>query len=120
MKRLFLALSICALAVAQTTSSRITGTITDPAGAAIPEATVTATNVETGVSFRTVAGAQGEYAIPSLPAATYRISASAKGFRTGVVNEVKLDAAVPATVNLKLEVGSVTETVEVAASADVI
>src|SRR3712207_5215073 len=103
MKRLLLALSVCALAFGQSTSSRITGTITDPAGAAIPEATVTATNVETGVSFKTVSGGQGEYAIPSIPPATYRVSAGAKGFRPAVVNDVKLDAAVPASVNLKLE-----------------
>src|SRR5215203_2120394 len=100
MKKFLLALSLCALAVAQTTSSRITGTITDPAGAAIPAANITVTNVETGVSFKTVTGAQGEYAIPALPAATYKLTVSATGFRTGVVNEVKLDAAVPSSINV--------------------
>src|SRR3954451_103015 len=120
MKRLLLALSLGVLAFGQSTSSRITGTITDPAGSSLPDATVTATNTETGVSFKTISGGQGEFAIPALPAATYRIGVAAKGFRTGIVNEVKLDAAVPATVNIKLEVGAVTETVEVAASAEVI
>jgi hypothetical protein len=120
MKTLALALSFCAFAVAQTTSSRITGTITDPAGAAIPGANVTASNVDTGVNFKTVTGAQGEYAIPALPAATYKLTVSATGFRTGVVNEVKLDAAVPASVSVKLEVGSVTETIEVTGASEVI
>src|SRR5215510_3590120 len=120
MKKFLLAVSLSGLAVAQTTSSRITGTITDPAGAAIPRANVAATNVETGVSFKTVTGAQGEYGIPALPAAKYKIAVSATGFRTGVVSEVKLDAAVPATVNLKLEVGSVTETIEVTGTSDVV
>jgi Carboxypeptidase regulatory-like domain len=72
------------------------------------------------VSFKTVTGAQGEYAIPALPAATYKISATATGFRAGVVNEIKLDAAVPAAVNMKLEVGSVAETIEVTGSAEVV
>src|SRR4051794_14212531 len=120
MKKVLLALSLSALAVGQTTSSRITGTITDPAGSAIPGANVTATNVETNVGFKTVTGAQGEYAIPALPAATYKITVSATGFRTGVITEVKLDAAVPATVNAKLEVGSVTETIEVTGTSDVV
>jgi hypothetical protein len=120
MRILSLAFAFCALAFSQTTSTRITGTISDPAGAAIPDATVSILNTETGVSFKTVTGAQGEYAIPSVPAATYRVSVSAKGFRTGVVNDVKLDTAVPATVNLKLEVGSVAETIEVTGAAEVI
>src|SRR5581483_9251904 len=105
--RLFsLALLFCGVVAAQTTSSRIAGTITDPAGAAIPGATVTVLNADTGLSFSAVTGAQGEYAIPSIPAATYKVTVAAKGFRTGVVTDVKLDAAVPATVNMKLEVGS--------------
>ena len=120
MKRILAALFFCALAVAQTTSSRIMGTITDPAGAAIPGATITATNVDTGVGFKTVTGEQGEYAIPALPAATYKLTIASTGFRTGVVSEVKLDAAVPATINVKLEVGSLTETIEVTGSSEVI
>src|SRR4051794_11935488 len=120
MKKVLLALSLSAFAVAQTTSSRITGTITDPAGSAIPGANITATNIDTNVGFKTVTGAQGEYAIPALPAATYKLTVSATGFRTGVVTDVKLDAAVPATVNVKLEVGSVTETIEVTGTSDVV
>ena len=57
------------LLLSQTETGQITGTITDPAGAAIPRANVATTNVETGVSFKSVTGAQGEYGIPALPAA---------------------------------------------------
>jgi hypothetical protein len=94
--------------------------VTDPAGAAKLGANVTAANVETGATFKTVTSAQGEYAIPALPAATYRITFSATGFRIGVVSEIKLDAAVPAAVSMKLEVGSVSETIEVTGSAEVV
>jgi hypothetical protein len=120
MKKVLLALSLSAFGAAQTTSSRITGSVTDPAGSAIPGANITATNIETNVGFKTVTGAQGEYAIPALPAATYKLTVSATGFRTGIVTDVKLDAAVPATVNVKLEVGSVTETIEVTGTTDVV
>src|SRR5206468_424930 len=57
---------------------------------------------------------------PSVPAATYRITVEAKGFRTSILNDVKIDTAVPATVNAKLEVGAVSETIEVSAEAEVI
>ena len=94
MKKFLLALSLSALAVAQTTSSLLAGTITDPAGAAIPRASVAATNVETGVSFKSVTGAQGEYGIPG---AAQLLNLSSRFPRPasapGVVSEVKLDAA---------------------------
>src|SRR3954468_4191195 len=115
-----LALALSALAFFQTTSSRITGAISDPAGAAIPAATITVLNADTGLSFTAMSGAQGEFAIPSIPPAPYRVTVSAKGFRTGVINDVKLDTAVPATINMKLEVGAITETIEVTGSSEVI
>ncbi|HJZ99435.1 MAG TPA: TonB-dependent receptor [Candidatus Solibacter sp.] len=114
------ALLVCALAFSQTTSSRISGSVTDPQGSAVPAATVTILNPVTGQTFSTVTSAQGEYVVPSVPPATYRITVEAKGFRTVVLNDVKVDAAVPATVNARLEVGSVSETVEVSAAAEVV
>src|SRR5262245_55393826 len=119
-KLVFLVSVVCAALFAQTTSSRITGTITDPAGSAVPGASITVLNTDTGQSFSTTTGNQGEYAVPSIPAAVYRITVTAKGFRTSVAEDVKLDAAVPATVNMKLEVGSVSETIDVTAAAEVI
>src|SRR5215813_2079534 len=114
------ALLVCALAFSQTTSSRISGSVTDPQGSAVPAATVTILNPVTGQTFSTVTSAQGEYVVPSVPPATYRITVEAKGFRTVMLNDVKVDAAVPATVNSRLEVGSVSETVEVSAAAEVV
>src|SRR5207253_1443871 len=72
------ALVMCALAFSQTTSSRISGTITDPQGAAVPGAAVTILNPVTGQSFTTTSNVQGDFVVPSVPAATYRITVTAK------------------------------------------
>src|SRR5215831_19330356 len=114
------ALFVCAVAFSQTTSSRISGSVTDSQGGVVPGASVTILNPVTGQTFTTVTNSQGEYVVPSVPPATYRITVEAKGFRTVVLNDVKVDAAVPATVNARLEVGSVSETVEVSAASEVV
>src|SRR5215813_11757109 len=97
---------LCVPAVAQTTSSLITGSVTDPESAAVPGANITIVNPVTGQSFSIVSNAQGEFTVPAVPAGTYRVTVKANGFRSAVLNDVKVDAAVPATVNVKLEVGS--------------
>src|SRR5436309_828683 len=114
------ALFVCALALSQTTSSRISGSVVDPQGSAVPAATVTIVNPVTGQTFSTTTNSQGDYVVPSVPAATYRITVEAKGFRTTILNDIKIDAAVPASVNARLEVGAVSETIEVSAAAEVI
>src|SRR6185369_8131392 len=119
-KLAFAAICVSALALAQTTSSRISGNITDPQGAAVPSASITILNPVTGQSFTTVTNAAGEYVVPSVPAATYQITVTAPGFRTTVLNDIKVDTAVPATVNAKLEVGTLSETIQVSAAAEVI
>jgi hypothetical protein len=113
-------LAVCALAFSQSTSSRVSGTITDPQGAAVPGAAITILNPVTGQNFTTTSNVQGDFVVPSVPAATYRITVTAKGFRTSILTDIKVDAAVPATVNAKLEVGTLSETVEVSAAAEVI
>ena len=59
----------------------IRGTVTDPSGAAIPGAQVSATNTEANVTSRTVATEAGVYSITALPAGTYRVEASHPGFK---------------------------------------
>lgn len=115
-----LALSVSILAHAQTTSSRITGAVTDPVGAVVPNAQIAILNPVTGQTFNTTTNSQGEFTVPSVPAAIYRVTITSTGFRTAILNDVKVDAAVPTTVNVKLEVGSLTETIEVSATAEVI
>jgi hypothetical protein len=104
----------------QVTTGRLEGTVTDPQGAAVPGAQVKVKNTETGQIFDTIADEKGLWNIPSVSAANYTVSVSHPGFKTTTVDNVKVEVGVPATVNAKLEVGTLAETVEVAAGAEVL
>src|ERR1051326_9383713 len=102
-------LVLCVAAWAQvTTTSRLDGTVTDSQGAAIPGAQVSAVMAATGMSLQVAADERGYWAFSSLPSGTYRVSIAHQGFKTGAVDNVKLDAGVPATVNVTLDVGALT------------
>jgi len=97
-------------------SGTIKGTVFDPSGAVVPSATVTAINVATGVETRRESTAAGLYVIAPLPAGTYKITASAAGFRTTVQEHVVVDALSTVEMNLKLEVGAPVESITVIAA----
>ena len=113
-------LALAAAAVSQINTSVMDGTVTDPQGALIPHAQVTVTNILTGQKFEILTDDKGHWAIPSLPTATYTVDVSAPGFKKAQKPDVKMDAGIPATVNLVLEVGAVSETVEVVGGAEVV
>jgi hypothetical protein len=94
----------------------ITGTVTDPSGAVIPGAKVTATRVETGVSQSTLTSGAGTYTIPSLVVGTYNVIAGAGGFKTGTATGITLDVAQQRDVDFKLGLAGVTSAVEVNAA----
>ena len=116
------ALFVCLLAVAPVAgqiggSGTIKGTVTDPTGAVIPSATVTAINVATGVETRRETTAAAElFVIAPLPAAVYRLSITADGFRSLVQEQVVVDALTTVEMNLKLEVGATAESVTITAA----
>ncbi|MGH9660597.1 MAG: carboxypeptidase regulatory-like domain-containing protein, partial [Bryobacteraceae bacterium] len=118
--RLLLAAFFSAAALAQVTTGRLEGTIADPTGAAVAGAQVLATNTATGQRMSASSSERGVFVITAVPTATYRVSVTAPGFRVTTAPDVKVDAGVPATVNFTLELGNVTETVEVAALAEVV
>ncbi|MDR3698593.1 MAG: TonB-dependent receptor [Candidatus Sulfopaludibacter sp.] len=121
MKRFLIAMLLAAASMfAQVNVTAVTGLVTDPSGAAVPAATVEALAMSTSQVVRTTTNEKGEYTIPSLPAGTYKITVSKDGFRTGAVQNVELIVGVPGTVNVKLEIGQATETVEVTAGAEVV
>ncbi len=120
MKRLFVSLALAVFASAQVTTSRLTGVVTDPQGAVVPGVKITVVHRDTATTFTTTTNERGEYVVASIPTGTYRVSIAAQGFRTSVVNDVKIDAGVPATVDAALEIGAVAETVEVAGGAEVL
>ena len=124
MKQLALTCMILAASVfaafAQVTSGRLEGTVTDPQGATVPNAKVSVANTQTGQVFNLLTDDKGSWVVPSLPTALYTVTVGQPGFKTVTIENVKVDAGVPATANARLEVGSVAETVEVAGGADIL
>ena len=121
LKRLLAGLLLTgAIALAQVNVTSVTGLVTDPTGAAVPGADVTATQVATGQATKTVTNEKGEYAVPALPSGEYRVTVSKSGFKVATIPNVALSVGVPGTVNVKLEIGQATETVEVAAGAEIV
>ena len=91
----------------------IQGTVTDPGGSIVPGATVTVTNVATGVETSKQTNEAGVYVIAALLPGEYKVVVSLKGFQTLIQEKVIVDALSTVTVNLELKVGEVTETVAV-------
>ncbi|MBL8203043.1 MAG: TonB-dependent receptor [Blastocatellia bacterium] len=102
---------------AQTFRGGISGTINDDAGAAIPAASIKATNKATGVARNVETGKNGEFVIPELPLGFYTIEVGKTGFQTARVNDVEVVVSTNTAVNLQLRVAAVTETVEISAES---
>ena len=113
---LFLALALTLSAQADRTS--LSGTVTDPAGAAIPGAKVVAVASETGLRRETVTGAAGIYQLPSLASGPYEVTISKDGFRPAEFKSVEMTVGQPRTLDAALKVGAVTESIEVTAELD--
>jgi hypothetical protein len=119
-KLLVLAALSLSAGFAQIETSSITGLVLDPSGAAVPAATVLVTNTATNLISRTVTNEKGEFVAPQVPAGAYRVNVSKAGFKATTVDEVAVHPGVPATVNLKLEVGQTSEAIEVRAGAEIL
>jgi hypothetical protein len=100
-------------ASAQTLYGSIVGSVSDPQGAAIPGATVTATNTGTGLTLNAVTDTDGNYAFRNLLPGVYDLGASLQGFRELKQTGLRVSAGNPVRVELKLEVGALAETVNV-------
>lgn len=104
-----------AFAQTDVTTSRISGTIQDASGAALPGVTVTATNKETGLQQVAVTDEQGFYRVLNLPTGTYDITAELDGFATATAPNVRLLLGSTPTVNFNLQSATVSETITVTA-----
>jgi hypothetical protein len=102
---------------AQTNVGSITGTVTDSSGASVPDCLVTATSNDTGLKQSVRTQENGLYTFGVLPAGTYTLNAEKPGFRNSAASGVILDASSRRTVNFSLQIGEVTETVAVSATA---
>jgi len=117
-------MSLCLLtvsgnqSVAQSiTSGDVTGTVTDPSGAAIPGSDVTLTNTSTGTSQKVTTNADGSYRFAFVAPGTYRVVATASGFQNQQRPGVIVTAGQPSTVNVQLTVAGATQTVDVVEGA---
>ncbi|HKA00736.1 MAG TPA: carboxypeptidase regulatory-like domain-containing protein, partial [Candidatus Solibacter sp.] len=119
MRWLFSLLLLAALPLpAQDIFGNIGGTILDPAGAAVPNATVTITDSERNQIVRTVTtGDTGTYSVPLIPFGVYTIKVAASGFRTEERRGVVLNVGDDLRINIRIKVGIATEAVEVQAEA---
>src|ERR1043165_713177 len=113
-----LVLVLSGLAAAKTTSrGTISGTVTDPSNAVVPNADVTITNAGTGVSRHATTNSAGFYRFDAVDLGNYSITAEAKGFAASRVPDVDVSAARVLDVPFTLKVGQTTEVVEVQAAA---
>ncbi len=112
--------SLMSLAAFGQVTSLLSGTVTDPNGSVVAGATVTVKNVATGAEFKAATSDSGIYTVPSLSAGNYIVTVRAAGFKHVEVRDVKLDAGVPTTTNVILEVGAANESVVVQGGAEVV
>jgi len=105
---------------AQVGSAGLSGTITDPAGAVVPNATVTGQSAEQGFVRITTSGSQGEYVIPTIPSGSYFLSVKAAGFLDYKTEPFPLSSGQNAALNVGLVLSSQKETITVQASAPVL
>ncbi|MFY9728108.1 MAG: carboxypeptidase-like regulatory domain-containing protein [Bryobacteraceae bacterium] len=97
--------------------AELDGYVTDPSGQAIAGAQVKATEVDKGQVRNTVSDTTGRYAMPDLPVGNYRLEVSAKGFKTYVQTGIILQVATNVTVNVPMQLGAVTESIQVEANS---
>src|SRR5262245_63199363 len=110
---LFIIIVCAAAAIAQTNRGGISGTVFDKTGAVVPGARVTITNTGTNRSQTLTTSEEGSYSAAALEPVVYRITVEAQGFKKAVVDSIKVDTAVTATVNVTLEPGAVETIVNV-------
>lgn len=105
--------SFAPAAFGQTTTATLSGILQDASGALVPDAQVRVRNIETGTIRAAASDAEGRYSLTSLPPGQYEVRAEKAGFRTAVQSGVILTVGGATVVNLALQVGQITEVVEV-------
>jgi hypothetical protein len=113
----FVLLVVCVPVQGQTAStSAVAGTIFDSSGGLVPKAKVGLLNTQTNAENAFTTGSDGQFTFPSVPPGIYNITVAAQGFRQASIMGIKVEVGKSATVNVTLEVGQMTELVEVTAS----
>jgi hypothetical protein len=107
-------------ASAQTTTGSITGVVTDPAGASIPGSSLTLTNLDTAQVRKQTTNDNGTYTFPALPPGRYRVLVEHTGFKRIVQEPIEVQVQQTVALNLTLEVGQVSQTLEVTGHAELL
>ncbi|HEX6186592.1 MAG TPA: carboxypeptidase-like regulatory domain-containing protein [Pyrinomonadaceae bacterium] len=121
-KFIFSTLTLClfaAVALAQSQTGNLTGTVSDASGV-IPGATVVVKDNQTGKEATVVTSDSGVFSVPQLSVGTYTVTITAPGHKTFTATDLKIDVGKEYALNAELEVGNVSETVTVVAGADII
>lgn len=109
---------VCAVTMqAQEVTAAITGMVTDPSGAAVAGAKVTATDLDRGSVFPTTTSSDGSYNLPRLPIGRYDLKIENAGFQTAVKHDIKLVLNQVADISVQMQLGNVSQTVEVTTAA---
>src|SRR5581483_5885381 len=118
---LVLLLFACAsITYAQPAGGTLSGTITSPSGAAVANAAVTVTNTSTNASQRVLTGPDGRFTMSGLTPGTYRLEVESAGYKRTSQQNLDLSGNGPGTINITLEPGSMSESVEIKAHAPMI
>ena len=114
---LALFLLAASITVAQSSTGTILGAVKDPSGQVVPQAKVTARNVDTGTTRTVTTGEDGSYRMPEMPIGNYEIRTEREGFSTQVISGINLTVGQEAVVNVVMQLGSLTQTVAVTGEA---
>lgn len=117
MRKLCLLVPVASCLIAQVNTATMSGTVTDPSGAPIPEAGVAARNLATNVVARTVTGGEGIYVLPNLAVGRYIVTVEKSGFRTAAQSGIGLAVDQRARVDFQLRLGDVAESISVQADS---
>ena len=112
--------AVCAIPLFAQTFGAVTGHISDPTGAAVPAANIVLTNAATNAVRTTVSTDSGDYSFPAVPPGVYNIRVEKPAFRTAGSSNVRLQVQQTLRLDFTLQVGQLTESIEVAASAEML
>jgi len=108
--------SLCSLS-GQTSSSSLSGTVSDPSGARVPGAQIVLTHLSTGAPLRQTTTSAGLFSFPSIPAGFYSLTASKPAFKTVTLRSITLQVATPLHLDLSLVLGDSSDSISVSAAA---
>ena len=113
-------MSVFAFAQGGGTTSSISGVVVDTSGGVIPGADVTVKNNATSAEFKTITAANGTFSIPALNSGIYTATVTVPNFKVAVYKDIRIEAGVPATIRVTLQIGGTSETVIVEAGAEMV